>query len=62
MSEGQGLDSGMISQYIILKVEKNEKEIIYFINSEHSLVVDDKVIIKIDWQGNNSFSTREINR
>ncbi|MBD5637148.1 alanyl-tRNA editing protein [Clostridium botulinum] len=50
MSGGQDSDSGTISQYKILKAEKNDKEIIYFIDPEHRLVVGDNVIIKIDWQ------------
>lgn len=48
-SGGQESDSGTIDGYKIERAEKNGKEIIYTVQSDHTLHVDDTVTIQIDW-------------
>ncbi|MBU2699952.1 Ser-tRNA(Ala) deacylase AlaX [Sporomusaceae bacterium BoRhaA] len=49
-SGGQESDYGTINQYPILNAEKIGKQIVYSLEEEHDLHVDDEVLIKIDWE------------
>lgn len=48
-SGGQASDSGTINEYKIIEAKKIGKEILYTIDSNHNLEVNDEVIVKIDW-------------
>jgi len=48
-SGGQASDSGRINEYKIIEVKKFGKEILYTIDPDHHLKVNDGVIVKIDW-------------
>lgn len=49
-SGGQQSDSGTIGNYKIIESKKEDKEIFYTIDSNHTLERGDKVLIKIDWE------------
>jgi len=48
-SGGQASDSGTINEYKIIEAKKIGKEILYTIDPNHSLEVNDEVIVKTDW-------------
>jgi Ser-tRNA(Ala) deacylase AlaX len=49
-SGGQQSDDGTINGIKILKAQKDGKQIYYTIERGHNLKVDDKVLLKIDWE------------
>lgn len=49
-SGGQESDKGTINNYRIVKAEKCDTEIIYFMEALHDLKIGDDVLIKIDWE------------
>ncbi|WP_378955943.1 alanyl-tRNA editing protein [Pelosinus sp. sgz500959] len=48
-SGGQESDGGTIDKYNIIKAEKRDKQIVYFIDDLHELKIDDQVLMRIDW-------------
>jgi Ser-tRNA(Ala) deacylase AlaX len=50
MSGGQDSDSGSIGGYEIITAQKQGKDIVYTISSQHNLDVGDNVIVNIDWE------------
>ena len=48
-SGGQASDSGTINEYKIIEAKKFGKEILYTIDPNHNLKVNDEVTVKIDW-------------
>jgi Ser-tRNA(Ala) deacylase AlaX len=48
-SGGQASDSGTINEYKIIEAKRFGKEILYTIDPNHNLKVNDEVIVKIDW-------------
>jgi len=48
-SGGQASDSGTINEYKIIEAKKFGKEILYTIDPNHNLEVNNEVIVKIDW-------------
>lgn len=48
-SGGQASDSGTINEYKIIEAKRFGKEILYTIDPNHNLEVNDEVIVKIDW-------------
>lgn len=48
-SGGQESDSGVIGGYTVLKAQKEDKEIVYTIEDEHTLKAGDLVKVMIDW-------------
>ena len=48
-SGGQASDSGTVNEYKIIEAKKFGKEILYTIDPSHHLIVNDEVIVKIDW-------------
>jgi len=49
-SGGQASDSGTINEYKIIEAKKFGKEILYTIDPNHNLKVNDEVTVKIDWE------------
>lgn len=50
MSGGQDSDSGTIGGYEIMFAEKQGAEIVYTIDTAHTLKVGDEISVKIDWE------------
>ena len=48
-SGGQASDSGTINKYKIIEAKKFGEEILYTIDPNHNLEVNNEVIVKIDW-------------
>jgi Ser-tRNA(Ala) deacylase AlaX len=48
-SGGQASDSGTINEYKIIEAKRFGKEILYTIDPNHHLEVNNEVIVKIDW-------------
>jgi Ser-tRNA(Ala) deacylase AlaX len=49
-SGGQQSDSGTIGEYKIIEAKKDNKEIFYKIEQQHSLKIGDEILVKIDWE------------
>ncbi len=49
-SGGQESDHGLINNYRVTQARKEDKEIIYTLEDDHGLRLDDRVMMRIDWE------------